>query len=91
MRRSLAIALAAGVLLLGGCDRPHSTGSAAPPGAGQPPAADQSPAPAPTVTHPATTANPPAAAKAGTGDVDSLLNAVDKQLSSDDQPAQDQD
>jgi hypothetical protein len=89
MRRTLAVALAAGVLLLGGCDRLHATGSASPPATGQSPAADQPPATAParTVTHIATTTNPPAAAKT----VDSLLNAVDKQLSSDDQPAQDQD
>ena len=92
MRRTLAIALAAGVLLLGGCDRARAAGSAGPPAADQPPASTATPAAtAHTGTQVASATSPPAAAATGTGDVGSLLNSVDKQLSSDDQPAQDQD
>lgn len=93
MKRTLALALVAGALLLGGCARQH--------------AAQPAGAPAATGTAPAVSGVSGVAGVAGvsgaTGvsratsssssddDVDSLLGDVDKQLSSDDQPAADQD
>jgi len=77
MRRTLAITLAAAVLLTGGCARNR-------PAAGEP----ASVAPAATTTAPAapeTTAPKPAA------DVDGLLDEVDKQLAGDASPTEDQD
>jgi hypothetical protein len=79
MKRVLALALVGGALLLGGCDRSQT---AAPPAGGDRPAATESPA-----THAATGSS----AGASTDDVGSLLNDVDKQLNSDDQPPADQD
>ncbi|MGI5244573.1 hypothetical protein [Dactylosporangium sp. CA-139066] len=84
MRRTLAIALAAGLLFLGGCGRarPHQPAEPAPP-------------PAATTTAPAgTTANTGTDTKAGqSGDasVDDMLDQVGQQLSNDGQPAQDED
>ena len=81
MRRTLAIALAAGVLLLGGCAQRQAP-------------AVSVPAPAATSTKPAE-ATPAKATPAKTtpadDGVDGLLDEVDKQLSSDGQPAADQD
>jgi hypothetical protein len=77
----LAIALAAGLLFLGGCGRARAhqpAGPAAPPAA--------------TTTAPA--ANNGGNAKAGqSGDagVDDLLDQAGQQLSKDDQPAEDED
>jgi hypothetical protein len=86
MRRILAVALAAGVLLIGGCDRQHaqSSGQTAVSGA---PAAPPGTA---TTTGKSTRAGGQPAAT-GAGDVDSLLGDVDKQLSSDAQPVKDSD
>jgi len=94
MRRTLAVALAAFVLLAGGCARSH-------------PAADK---PAPTATSPAAERKTTGAAKADSttpadvdsttpadvdsatpADVDGLLGEVDKQLAGDSQPSDDQD
>jgi hypothetical protein len=96
MRRTLAITLAAAVLLTGGCAR-------------QRPAADR-PAPttpAATSTNPAATSansaatstksaatvrgETPATAEADPAGVDGLLDAIDKQLAGDSQPSEDQD
>jgi hypothetical protein len=81
MRRTLAITLAAAVLLTGGCAR-------------QRPAADQ-PAPAtPAAASVKSAAKTPAKAKAdpaASADVDGLLDEVDKQLADDSQPSVDQD
>ena len=80
MRRTLAIALAAGLLFVGGCDRARS---AAPPAA-----------PAPAVSPAAPGAAPAAASTAPAqqaGDVNSLLDQIDQQHSNDAQPAEDED
>jgi hypothetical protein len=82
MRRTLAVALAAGVLMIGGCARQHA--------AAPPPATDRPAAPAAAATKAATKAKVPAATSTS-DDVDQLLNQVDKQISSDDQPSADQD
>lgn len=78
MRRTLAIALAAGVLLLGGCAQRQAPAVSVP-----------APAPAATSVKPAATSVKPAEAKSG--GVDDLLDEVDRQLSNDGQPAADQD
>ncbi|MGX6606014.1 hypothetical protein ACWKSP_28375 [Micromonosporaceae bacterium Da 78-11] len=88
MRRTLAIALTAGVLLLGGCAKQQDD----PPDAGRPasgPAATTSATPA-AAPEPADSATADSAATSDDG-VDSLLDEVDQQISSDDQPAADQD
>jgi hypothetical protein len=90
MRRTLAITLAAGVLLLGGCGKqqppaaapPAATSSAGPSSAGSTPGAS------PAGASPA--AASPAAASTADG-VDDLLDQVDQQINGDDQPAADQD
>jgi hypothetical protein len=85
MRRTLAVALAAVVLLAGGCARhPADTDSA--PAPRKPAATPASPSPR------ATTATSKATSKATSdADVGGLLDEVDRQLNGDDQPAQDQD
>jgi len=92
MRRILAVALAAGVLL-GGCDRQHAQSSGRP-AVGGAPAATHGTAPAAGKSTKsgagATSADGRPAANA-TEDVGPLLGDVDKQLSSDSQPAKDSD
>jgi len=92
MRRILAVALAAGVLL-GGCGRQHAQSSGRP-AVGGAPAATQGTAPAAGKSTKsgagATSADGRPAANA-TEDVGPLLGDVDKQLSSDSQPAKDSD
>ncbi|BFU46883.1 hypothetical protein [Krasilnikovia sp. MM14-A1004] len=93
MRRTLAIALAATVLLVGGCARHRAPAE---------PATNEQPAPAAATRQPApAAATSPATARATTTraaetspdapDVDGLLDEVDRQLNSDQQPAEDQD
>ena len=82
MKRVLALALVGGALLLGGCDR---SPAAAPPAGSDRPAATVSPAATSAVAHDSDKSD------SSSGDVDSLLKDVDKQLSSDDQPPADQD
>jgi hypothetical protein len=87
MRRTLAIALAAGVLLIGGCAKQRDPAVPAPV-----PAASSAPAAAPAGDAPAADASSTAPATASSADdVDGLLDEVDRQLSSDGQPAADQD
>ena len=93
MRRTFAVALAAGVLLVGGCDRQHAQSSG-------PPAATHGTAP--TIGK-STSAGGGASSAAGTtsaggqptatgaDDVNSLLSDVDKQLNSDSQPTKEAD
>jgi len=92
MRRILAVALAAGVLL-GGCGRQHAQSSGRP-AVGGAPAATHGTAPAAGKSTKsgagATSADGRPAANA-TEDVGPLLGDVDKQLSSDSQPAKDSD
>ncbi|HTJ35462.1 MAG TPA: hypothetical protein VL738_19720 [Dactylosporangium sp.] len=82
MRRTLAIALAAGLLFLGGCGRARAHQPAAP---AAPPAA----------TTTATTTNGGANAEPGKNaddkNVDGMLDQVGQQLSNDAQPAEDED
>jgi PBP1b-binding outer membrane lipoprotein LpoB len=75
MKRTLAIALIAGALLLAGCSRP-------PAGSSSSPAPTSSPVPAQRAAAPA--ASSP-------DDVSDLLNQVDKQLQTNDQPSAEQD
>jgi hypothetical protein len=82
MKRVLALALVGGALLLGGCDR---SPAAAPPAGSDRPAVTESPA-----TH-AVSGSSAGASTGNSHDVGSLLNDVDKQLNSDDQPPADQD
>ena len=87
MKRTLALALVAGALLLGGCARQH---------AAQPAGAPAATGTAPTVSRvtgvsSATGVSRATSSSSSDDDVDSLLSDVDKQLSSDDQPAADQD
>ncbi|RZU52141.1 hypothetical protein EV385_3983 [Krasilnikovia cinnamomea] len=93
MRRTLAIALAATVLLAGGCARHRAP--AEPATTEQPAAATRQPAPAATASTPTSRVTRTQAAgpeDAGPSpDVDGLLDEVDRQLSSDQQPAEDQD
>lgn len=79
MRRTLAIALAAALLFLGGCGKDRGQRPAAP----TPPAATVTTAPA------ATTGG--AAADQGGADVDQLLDQVGQQLSKDAQAPEDED
>jgi len=92
MKRILAVALAAGVLL-GGCGRQHAQSSGRP-AVGGAPAATHGTAPAAGKSTKsgagATSADGRPAANA-TEDVGPLLGDVDKQLSSDSQPAKDSD
>jgi PBP1b-binding outer membrane lipoprotein LpoB len=80
MKRTLAIALIAGALLLAGCSRPHAGASPAP-------------ASSPTAAAPAHRTSGRAAAPAASSadDVSDLLNQVDKQLQTNDQPSAEQD
>ncbi|MEU4216889.1 hypothetical protein [Actinoplanes sp. NPDC026623] len=85
MRRTLAVALAAAVLLTGGCARhPAATDSA--PTRRPPVDAPASPSPRGTTATSATTSSTKSNA-----DIDGLLDEVDRQLRGDEQPAQDQD
>ena len=80
MRRTLAIGLAAAVLLTGGCARQQH-------------AADKPAATSPAAERRATSATT-GTAKAGSttpADVDGLLDEIDKQLAGDSQPSEDQD
>ncbi len=83
MKRTLAIALIAGALLPAGCSRPHAPASSSPAPASSPAAA----APA----HKASGTSGGAAAPASPDDVSDLLNQVDKQLQTNDQPTSEQD
>jgi hypothetical protein len=82
MKRTLAIALIAGALLLAGCSRPHA-------GASSSPAPASSPAAAAPAHRTSGRAAAPAASSAD--DVSDLLNQVDKQLQTNDQPSAEQD
>lgn len=79
MRRTLAIALAVGLLFVGGCDRQRRA-----------PAADQPAGTVPAAVSPAAPATATPGTDTGT-DVDTLINQVDQQLSGDAQPADDED
>lgn len=86
MRRTFAVALAVGVLLLGGCDRQPAQSSG-------PPAATDGTAPTigkSTRAGGTTSAGGQPTAN-GADDVDSLLSDVDKHLNSDSQPTKDAD
>ncbi|GAB1641270.1 hypothetical protein [Krasilnikovia sp. MM14-A1259] len=90
MRRTLAITLVAAVVLVGGCARhrapaePATTRQAAPVESATP----RTTAPVTRASHaPAPSAHGTATAP----DVDGLLDDVDRQLGSDDQPVEDQD
>jgi hypothetical protein len=85
MRRTLAIALAVGLLFVGGCDRARS---AAPPAAPAPASSPAAPGANPAAN---AGANSGTTQKAGATDVDGLLDQVDQQLSNDAQPAEDED
>jgi PBP1b-binding outer membrane lipoprotein LpoB len=88
MKRVLAIALIGGALLLGGCGRQATASTGNAPTA----ATTTAPATKSDATKSATgNAGTTAASSTDDQDVDSLLNDVDKQLSSDDQPPADQD
>jgi hypothetical protein len=80
--RSLLAAVALAGLLLGGCAREH-------------PAPAPAPAPPPAASSAGTDTSTEGAGSdtstEGSGDVADLLNEVDRQLSADDQPAEDQD
>ncbi|MEV6844972.1 hypothetical protein [Actinoplanes sp. NPDC051411] len=84
MKRVLALALVGGALLLGGCDR---SPAASPAGSDRPAATVSPAAPVSDISE----SSPAAASSSSSDDVDSLLNDIDKQLSSDDQPPADQD
>ncbi|MET7423798.1 hypothetical protein [Dactylosporangium sp. NPDC005555] len=88
MRRTIAVALAIGLLFAGGCSRQDrrdrgraavSTPSAV--------AVPSSTGPVPSSAGPV----PSSATGAGSGSVDELLDQVDAQLSGDAQPADDED
>ncbi|WP_432836378.1 hypothetical protein [Dactylosporangium sp. CA-092794] len=81
MRRTLAIALAAGLLFLGGCGRARIHQPAAPAGS----------VPAPAVSVPAPAASKNKAGNPAQDDVDQLLDQAGQQLSNDAQPAEDED
>ncbi|GID96557.1 hypothetical protein ACFQFC_18125 [Amorphoplanes digitatis] len=85
MRRTLAVALAAAVLLTGGCAR-HPAATESAPTQRPPVDAPASPSPRGTTGASATTSS----AKSN-ADVGGLLDEIDRQLHGDDQPAQDQD
>jgi hypothetical protein len=89
MKRTLALALIAGALLLGGCGGPHP---AQPPAvATTAPATKGRAATAGSTTGRAASTAGSRSASSSSGDVDSLLSDVDKQLSSDNQSPADQD
>ncbi|MCU7725296.1 hypothetical protein ODJ79_16330 [Actinoplanes sp. KI2] len=93
MRRTFAVALAVGVLLLGGCDRQHAQSSGGPAVGGAPAATHGTAATSGKSTNTgtgATSAGGRATAN-DTHDVNSMLDDVDKQLSSDSQPTKDSD
>ncbi|GAB1689502.1 hypothetical protein [Krasilnikovia sp. M28-CT-15] len=93
MRRTLAIALAATVLLVGGCARhraPAEPATTEQPAATTRKAAPAASVPSPTARVTRTQAAEPKDAEPSP-DVDGLLDEVDRQLSSDQQPAEDQD
>ena len=92
MKRIFAVALAAGLLLLGGCGRQHAQSSARPDVGGAPAAtAAATGKSATTGKSTSTAAGAASAASHPTEDVTSLLGVIDKQLSSDSQPARDSD
>ncbi|GAA2381380.1 hypothetical protein [Dactylosporangium salmoneum] len=76
MKRTLAIALAAGLLFLGGCGKAKAPEPAAPPAA--------------TTNAPAAE-RPNTGANQKDDGVDGMLDQVGQQLSNDDQPADDED
>lgn len=78
MRRTIAIALAVGLLFAGGCQRQDRQDR-------------QQPAVVSTPSAPAAAVATPTPASADTGAVDQLLDQVDQQLSGDAQPADDED
>jgi hypothetical protein len=84
MKRTLALALVAGALLLGGCARQHAAQPA-----GAPVATTK--APAASGVSGVSGVSGATSSSSSEDDVDSLLSDVDKQLSSDDQPSADQD
>jgi hypothetical protein len=89
MRRTLAIALAVGLLFMGGCGRarPHSTAPPAPPAVSTTAPA----APAAANDSGVNAGNAGNAGKSDGSDVDNLLDQVGQQLSNDAQPAEDED
>jgi hypothetical protein len=95
MKRTFAVALAAGVLLLGACDRQPAESSGRPDHGGAPVVTHGTAATESTNTSTSTTAGGTSAggqpAPNGADDVDSMLGDVDKQLNSDSQPTKDSD
>lgn len=85
MKRTLAIALLAGALLLSGCSRPHAGASSSPAPASSPAAAHRVSGTSGRPTAPA------APATSSSDDVSDLLDQVDKQLQTNDQPSAEQD
>jgi hypothetical protein len=85
MRRTIAIALAVGLLFAGGCGRQDRQGRRDQRPAAVPAASSASSVPA------AGAASSAPAAPAASGDVDQLLDQIDQQLSGDAQPAADED
>jgi hypothetical protein len=86
--RRVAVVLAVGALLLGGCDQQRATGSPDPGRQGRPAVSDS----AASDTATSDTAGSDAAGSDAAGsDVNGLLDEVDKQLNADDQPVEDQD
>jgi PBP1b-binding outer membrane lipoprotein LpoB len=85
MKRTFACALIAGALLLAGCSRPHAEAPSSPA-----PASSTAPAHK-TAAHKTAGTSGEAAAPATSDDVSDLLNQVDKQLNSNDQPSSEQD
>ena len=84
MKRTLAVALIAGALMLSGCGKAQEAASSTPAPASSPAAATPA-----HRTSGGAGATKPAASSAD--DVDDLLNEVDKQLDSTDQPPSEQD
>jgi hypothetical protein len=91
MRRTFAVALAAGVLLLGGCDRQHAQSSGQPAVGGAPAATHGTAATSGKSTKTGTTSGGGQPTANDTDDVNSMLGEVDKQLNSDSQPTKDSD
>lgn len=83
MRRTIAIALVAGLLFLGGCGRARAHRPADPAG----PPATVSTTPAGPAAEPGTGTT----GRAGDATVDNLLDQVGQQLSDDAQPGEDED
>jgi hypothetical protein len=96
--RRVAVVLAVGALLLGGCDQQRATGSPDPGRQGRPAVSDSAASDTATSDTAASDAagsdaagSDAAGSDAAGSDVNGLLDEVDKQLNADDQPVEDQD